>query len=166
MGNENTIGQRIKAARKKCGMTQEQLANLIGIKRATISKYESGLIEPSVTQIRKLASWLGVDFYSLLGSKNSAIYDLGFKEGSDIEEWSNNLIDEAWKQEGYSYSDIECELINAFSSLNQSGQQEAVKRVSELTEIPRYQRQDAPQPPPDQQPGTDTPSQKKPPESP
>ena len=33
----------------------------------------------------------------------------------------------------------------AFHALNFSGQQEAVKRVEELTEIPRYRRQEAPQ---------------------
>ena len=34
-------------------------------------------------------------------------------------------------------------LLSAFDKLNPSGQTEAVKRVSELTEIPRYQRSDA-----------------------
>ena len=33
-------------------------------------------------------------------------------------------------------------LLSAFDKLNPSGQTEAVKRVSELTEIPRYQRSD------------------------
>lgn len=70
-------------------------------------------------------------------------FDAGFEfaeEGSDI---IDALVHEKHKKVGYSFSEEEGQLITAFSSLNPSGQTEAVKRVSELTEIPRYQRSDA-----------------------
>jgi len=41
-------GIRIRAARRGAGMTQAQLAELVGVNRATISKYEHNEIEPSV----------------------------------------------------------------------------------------------------------------------
>ena len=41
--------QAIRNARKAAGVTQEQLAEVLGINRATLSKYETGVIEPSVT---------------------------------------------------------------------------------------------------------------------
>lgn len=44
----------------------------------------------------------------------------------------------------------------AFHELNFSGKREAAKRVSELTEIPRYRRQDAHQSPAPKLEGTDT----------
>lgn len=58
--------ERIRALRKKKGMTQEELARKIGVKRAVISKYESGSIEPSLTQLQKIADALGVPLGTLL----------------------------------------------------------------------------------------------------
>lgn len=37
-------GERIKSARKACGMTQAELAEKIGVKFSAIHKYESGLV--------------------------------------------------------------------------------------------------------------------------
>lgn len=47
-------------------MTQQELAQKIGVKRAVISKYESGSIEPSLTQLQKIADALGVPLGNLL----------------------------------------------------------------------------------------------------
>lgn len=41
------IGERIKLARKKLGITQQELADSIGLKRNTIANYEIGQIQPS-----------------------------------------------------------------------------------------------------------------------
>lgn len=57
-------------------------------------------------------------------------------------------------------------LESAFAKLNPSGQREAIKRVTEMSKLSEYRRQDAPQSPPAPQPDTDTPSPEKPPESP
>lgn len=53
----------------------------------------------------------------------------------------------------------------AFHELNFSGKQEAAKRVEELTEIPRYRAEPAPQPPPQSSEGTDTTTPEKPTET-
>ena len=39
-----TVGQRIRKARRNKEMTQEELANKIGVTKATINKYESGTV--------------------------------------------------------------------------------------------------------------------------
>lgn len=44
----------LKRLRKEKGWTQEQLANAVGVKRATISKYESGAISPTIDMVRKI----------------------------------------------------------------------------------------------------------------
>jgi len=41
---KSTIGERIKALRTSLGMTQEELGNAIGVKRAAINKYETGRV--------------------------------------------------------------------------------------------------------------------------
>ena len=135
--------QAIRNARKAAGVTQEQLAEVLGINRATLSKYETGVIEQSVSQLKTIAAALRIDFYVLANEIGNEWFDAGFEfaeEGSDI---IDALVHEKHKKVGYSFSEEEGQLITAFSSLNPSGQTEAVKRVSELTEIPRYQRSDA-----------------------
>ena len=39
-----TTGEKIKQLRKKLGMTQEELGNLIGVQKAAINKYETGVV--------------------------------------------------------------------------------------------------------------------------
>lgn len=49
----------LKELRKKRGMTQEQLANRLGIARSLISKYENGKISPTITTAFRMAEILG-----------------------------------------------------------------------------------------------------------
>ena len=37
------IGQKIRIARIEKGMTQEELGNILGVKKSSIAKYESGI---------------------------------------------------------------------------------------------------------------------------
>lgn len=61
-----TIGERLRDARKAMKMTQEDLAKKIGVKRAVISKYETGLISPSADTLQKIANVLNVSVADLL----------------------------------------------------------------------------------------------------
>lgn len=51
------LGTRIRKAREKCGLTQGQLANRIGVKRTSIERWES---DQSVPRINKLTTMSGV----------------------------------------------------------------------------------------------------------
>ena len=42
---QEQIGQRIRARRKVCGMTQTALGDAVGLNKSTIQRYESGKIE-------------------------------------------------------------------------------------------------------------------------
>lgn len=57
----------IRKARKKAGITQDGLASLLGINRATVSKYESGQIEPSLSQLGEIAKALNTTVYEMVG---------------------------------------------------------------------------------------------------
>ena len=59
------LGERIREARKRASMTQEELASKIGVKRSVISKYETGAIDPTTSQLQQIASALNVpiDFF-------------------------------------------------------------------------------------------------------
>lgn len=135
------LGENLRKARKIAKMTQEDLAKCIGVQRSVISKYETGAIEPSISQLEKIASAFCVPVSDLVAS---VAYDLGFDDGSKAEEWQNYVIHELWKRDGYTGSDTELQLIKAFSRLNPTGQSVAVERVEELTKIPDYQKAENP----------------------
>ena len=53
------IGNKIKELRKQRGITQEQLANSIGISFQAVSKWENGIALPDITLAPILASYFG-----------------------------------------------------------------------------------------------------------
>lgn len=57
-----TLGDRIKKRREQLGLSQLQLAGMIGVQEATVSRYESGVIQnPPQSKLRALAIALKVD---------------------------------------------------------------------------------------------------------
>lgn len=63
---------KLREIRKAAKFTQEQLANELGVNRATVSKYETGEISPSVEQLIKICNILDVSFEELLGGEPTA----------------------------------------------------------------------------------------------
>ena len=64
----NNIGQRIKILRKKNELTQEKLADLLGVTYKSVSKWECGLTSPDLALIVPLAKVLGTTTDDLLGA--------------------------------------------------------------------------------------------------
>lgn len=68
-----TTGQRIKQLRLAKGLSQEQLGSMVGVKKAAINKYESGLVvNIKRSTIEKLAEALDTDPVYLLGLTEQA----------------------------------------------------------------------------------------------
>lgn len=61
------FGKSMRVARKAKNITQLFLANQIGVKAATICRYETGVIEPSITIAIKIADVLNVSLDELAG---------------------------------------------------------------------------------------------------
>ena len=63
------LGLKIKALRKSRGLTQDQLADRLGVRRATISNYEIGRRTPHLSDLRKLAEALGttMEYFAVQG---------------------------------------------------------------------------------------------------
>ena len=57
----------IEEARKAKGMTQEQLAKLLGVTQGAVAQWENGLTHPSFLMLPKVASALGVTVDELIG---------------------------------------------------------------------------------------------------
>lgn len=61
------VGSRIREARKRLGLNQEQLAELARLNRVTIAKYESGKVEPGAQALSRIADALEITVDQLLG---------------------------------------------------------------------------------------------------
>ena len=59
--------QNIQKLRKEKGMSQEQLAEQLGVSRQTISKWESGAVCPTLDRMQELAALFAIPLTQLLG---------------------------------------------------------------------------------------------------
>ncbi len=60
------LGEKIKKYREEKKMTQAEVAEVLGVKPATISKYEAGTLEPNIESLKKLAELFEVSVDELL----------------------------------------------------------------------------------------------------
>lgn len=63
------LGEKIKSYRESKNMTQNEIANVLGVKSATVSKYESGTLEPNIEALKKLSELFEVTIDELLNDK-------------------------------------------------------------------------------------------------
>ncbi len=146
-----TTGQLIKAARKNAGLTQKELGEKLGIAYQTLAQWENDLRNPKIETLNRIATALGVNSMeltpvgkALLMAKDQHIRAY-IEDGTPLPLFSQNPTPEDLRRE---------RLLALYDYLlNEEGKREAVKRVQELTEIPRYQ---APSPPPPASEDTDT----------
>ena len=80
------IGKKIVKYRRKNKLSQEQLAEKIGVTRQTISNWELNTTKPDVTQIKNIAKVL-----------NTSIDDLLDNNGNGVKSKINNIENELKK---------------------------------------------------------------------
>lgn len=68
---DNRMGKYIEKLRKKKGLTQRELANLLGISNTAISKWECDCNLPDISMLGPLSKVLDADIMVLLGYLNS-----------------------------------------------------------------------------------------------
>ncbi|MBO5560296.1 MAG: helix-turn-helix transcriptional regulator [Firmicutes bacterium] len=102
---------RIKDLREAFSLTQEQLGEMLGVRKAAVAKYESGTVENlKRSTVEKMADIFKVTPAFIMG-------------------WSDN------PQE---LKADELRLLELFGKLNSLGKKEAIKRVAELSVISVY----------------------------
>ena len=112
------IGHRIKYLRELKKLTQEELGKIIGVNKATVNRYETGIIDIKRTTAIKLAEVFDV----------SPAYIMGWDE----ETQNNKLITE------YTINQKEIRHLTKYRNLNPTGQQKADEYISDLSEQPKY----------------------------
>ena len=61
-----TLGQALKAHRTRCNMTQEFVAEQLGVTRQAVSKWESGKSDPSTSNLLAIAKLYDISAAELL----------------------------------------------------------------------------------------------------
>lgn len=111
------MAERIKEQRKAKGYTQTELGEKLGLQASAIAKYENGRVENMKRSIiKKMATVL----------ECSPTYLMGLDEKSDKDETPK--------------------IMHYYNQLNSIGKQVATDRVKEMTEVPRYTKEDTDQP--------------------
>lgn len=79
---EQTIGKRIAEHRKKLGLTQDQLAEKLGVTAQAVSKWENDQSCPDITALPQLADIFSTSVDALLG-RESPVYQAEVVENED-----------------------------------------------------------------------------------
>lgn len=101
-----TIGERIKAARKQAGMTQQELADKLNVSYVGVSQWESGRRNPKQGTLSRIADVLDIPLSDLIGTHAM----------SDDEIF--NAITRAWSHADYQVTMLQ----------QQGGNQEEIER--------------------------------------
>ena len=94
------IGQRIKMLRKKKGLSQTELAQMLGKSLRTVQKYETGEIEVSISVINQIAEIL----------ETSSTYLFGYESGTTQIKSLSDVMDFLFKLENVAGIDFHIDI--------------------------------------------------------
>lgn len=81
---KQTLGMMISSLRKEKGMTQLQLAEIIGVTDKAVSKWERDLSAPDVNSIPKLAETFGITVDELMQVKTEMKENISYNKIDEI----------------------------------------------------------------------------------
>ena len=116
-----------------------------------VGQYETEARRPSIKTAKEIAMILGIDARTLFvefEADDLTLAPAATMRLAEIEQAKVEVIPANLKSSLATLTPKE-RIVTALDRLNPGGQQKAVERVEELTEIPRYRRQDASAEPPE-----------------
>lgn len=121
------IGKSIKKYRLEKGLSQKELAELIGCAEITIRQYESGKRQPRLDVLNRIAGALEMGVRRLYP-------DFSHEEWKTTETYKNaylrNIKDPIYP-----------ELFGHYQKLNELGKEKALEHVEMLSKIPEYREE-------------------------
>lgn len=123
----NMISKRLRQIRVEHKMTQQNIADVLGVDRTTYTFYETGVSKPSLVTLAKLADIYNVTVGYLLGveENNPALKRMPEDYGVDCKLESNDPISLLSRDER--------QLLMCYRVLNEEGKQEASRVMKEFT---------------------------------
>ncbi len=85
-----TLGEKIKEARKQCGLSQEQLAEKMAVSRSAVAKWEANNGLPDVDNLKALAQLLNVSVDNLLDD-GEVIDEVVMREPYNLSDYGNGI---------------------------------------------------------------------------
>ena len=82
---EQTLGKRIVEHRKRLGLTQDALAEQLGVTAQAVSKWENDQSCPDITMLPKLADIFGITTDDLLGRTTQQVHKAEIVEEEESE---------------------------------------------------------------------------------
>lgn len=122
-----SVGNTIKEARKKAGLTQRELSTKAGIGLASLQRYESGERSANFELLMKIRESLDISLSELVGEENTGNY---------VDDMRKDLFESVRTENGD--IDLTEELVDGFIKLNYQGQEKAVWFVDLLSKLPEY----------------------------
>jgi transcriptional regulator with XRE-family HTH domain len=96
----NSIGAKLKTLRKGRKLTQQELADKLGITRCTVSNYEVGRRSPHISELKRFADYFGVglDYFGVTSTDEAFDLLSRAKEVFNSPEVSKEKKDELYKE--------------------------------------------------------------------
>lgn len=160
------FAEELYRLRKEAGLSQKELANKIGVAQASINYWEKGQRTPSISMVTLIADHFNVSLENLLTRNEHAqleeheqkqreeaarkapkfiAYD---EKGNEIKDGKPPKFTDSSMSKQEAIAETEAEELErlqaAYKRLNRKGKTKAIERVEELTEIPRYIKEDPP----------------------
>ena len=85
-----TLGEKIKEARKQCGLSQEQLAEKMTVSRSAVAKWEANNGLPDVENLKALAQLLNVSVDYLLDD-GEVIDEVAMREPYNLSDYGKGI---------------------------------------------------------------------------
>ena len=110
------IAKNLKKFREEKGLTQQQVADELGINRSTYSYYELGRIQPDIKSIIKLSKIFDVHYIEILDEEDTTIFSDIALENSDLT-FPKKIEPKIYNFSNLNLSDMEKKLILNFRLL-------------------------------------------------
>ncbi|MCI5654850.1 helix-turn-helix transcriptional regulator [Candidatus Pseudoruminococcus sp.] len=126
----NVISYWLKYYRSECKLTQQDVADLLGLERSSYTYYETGKTTPDIETLIRLSKIFHVDFFDLLSGCNTEtgkyVSDSNFKK-------LNDKLDND-DEEKFSEANFEAEILLRIRSLDEGKREEAMAFLDDLTD--------------------------------
>lgn len=86
---DSEIGRKIRELRLQAGLTQEKLAEMLGITFQQVQKYERGITKVNLQKLQQLAAILQVTPASFFDESSCCVYQLADDEMKLLKDYRN-----------------------------------------------------------------------------
>lgn len=133
---KSTFQKRLQERMDELGFRQADLAERTGLSKSRISHYINGRYEAKQEALYLIAKALDVNEAWLMGHDVSKERSIAERE-SDIS-YESKLLD----QISIRYGKAAVQALSVLNELNEEGQKKAVSALEDLSEIPKYRKDD------------------------